>query len=198
MNKEETKLPIDQDGEGKMAIIKCAKCGQSAELGLTNIGPGTGSRELEFSGIVRCNGDGHEWPMAIKTNNIIQSTAQMMPISKSASLTQNVPDGIVQDIQEAERDHFAQSYKSVVVMCRRAFQLALEQRGATGRTLGPILKSARAMTPPLLSPRTDTLAEGIKDYGDGGAHRREDIDAATAALVIHVTTQALNELFPQP
>jgi hypothetical protein len=196
MNHERTKLSLDQDREQEMIIIECAKCGQSALLSLQRPGVTNLSNDLEFRGIVRCSGEGHEWPMAIKTDNIIQNTAQMMPVLESTSLSQKVPVGIVQDIQEAERDHFAQSYKSAVVMCRRALQLALEDKGVTGRTLGPMLTTARSMTPPLLSARTDALAEGIKDYGDGGAHRREDIDAATAALVIHVTAQALNEIFP--
>ena len=84
-------------------------------------------------------------------------------------------------------------------MCRRAFQLALEDKKVTGgRTLGLLLQSARKMTPPLLSARTDTLAEGIKDYGDGGAHRVEDFEPQTVAMVVNVTVMALNEIYEPP
>jgi hypothetical protein len=73
-------------------------------------------------------------------------------------------------------------------------QLALEDKGASGKTLGPLLASARSKK--LLPPRADSLAEGIKDYVDGGAHRREVFEPRAVAMVIHITVMALNELFP--
>ena len=61
----------------------------------------------------------------------------------------------------------------------------------------PLLDWAKTQSPPLLSQRAISLAEGIKDYGDGGAHRVEEFLPQTVALVIHVTVMALNELTPK-
>ena len=104
--------------------------------------------------------------------------------------------GIKQDIEEAERTHFSQSYKSSVVMCRRALQLDLEDKGGpAGTTLGPLLNWEREQDPRLLTERTDAQAQEIKDYGDGGAHRKEEIEPREAELMIFVTVQVLNELY---
>ena len=136
--------------------------------------------------------------MAIKTDNVIQSTEQMMPVIASADLSQNVPLGIKQDIQEAERAHFAQVYKASAVMCRRAIQLGLTEPphniadGPFNRMLG----EAQSKTPPLMTPRGFLLAEGVKDYGDAGAHKIEKISAFDASSVILSAVKVLNELFP--
>ena len=150
---------------------------------------------VEVQGIITCLFDGHQRPLKL-TNNIIESTSPTLPVAESGRLNSLVSDGLRQDIQEAERAHFAHCYKACVTMCRRAMQIALEDKGAVGRTLGPLLENARAKTPPLLTPRADAMAEGIKEYGDGGAHRREEIDPVDAAQVVHVAVMVLNELFP--
>jgi len=95
-----------------------------------------------------------------------------MPVSESTNLTSAVPEGLKQDIEEAESDHFAQSYKSSVVMCRRAIQLGLQEapHGINDGPFSRMLQEARTKTPPVLTTRTDSLVEAIKDYGDGGAH----------------------------
>lgn len=154
-----------------------------------------------IEGIVTCNYDGHRRPIRIE-NDVIDETAPTLPISESTNLISKVPLGIKQDIEEAERDHFARSYKSAVVMCRRALGLSIEEiPGApTGRTVGPLINWAKSQnhpsiaTEPLVRPRIASLVEGIKDYGDGGAHRPETLDASTTAMVITVTVQAVNEI----
>lgn len=175
-----------------MPTISCPNCKQG---GVVRLSAGTSSYGMELSGVLRCLYDGHKWPIVIR-KDVIQSIQTSMAVAESGKLTTNVPDGIVQDIEEAERAHFAFCFKACVVMCRRALQLALEDKGAKGRTLGPLLTDARSKTPPILTPRVDALAEGIKDYGDSGAHRTDDIDASTAALVVHITVVALTELYP--
>ena len=95
--------------------------------------------------------------------------------------------------RNAKRYTKQRAYKSVTVMCRRAIGLALEHFGCQGRTLGPLLVDARKKK--LLSVRVDALAEGIKDFGDGGAHRVGDLEADGTAQVIYNARLALNELF---
>ena len=117
---------------------------------------------------------------------------------RAASLGQNVPAGLIQDIEEAERAHFAQVYKASAVMCRRAIQLGLAAppHNITDGPFSKMLAEARTKTPPPLLHRGFVLAEVVKDYGDAGAHRTEDISALDARTAIFSAAKVLNELFP--
>ena len=186
------------DGEGEMVIIQCDKCGQLANLSLYRSAPNW-SQHLEFRGVITCDcGDKHTWPMAIKTDNIVQSTDQMMPVLESVNLNQDVPEGLEQDIQEAEKAHYAQIYKAGVVMCRRAIQLGLQEspHNIPDGPFGGMLKQAQAKAPPTLSPQGFALANGVRDYGDAGAHRRQELSASDARTAIFSAVRVLNELFP--
>ena len=94
-----------------------------------------------------------------------------LPVAESRKLNEDVPDGIKQDVQEAEGAHFAQNYKSSAVMCRRALQLALEDkmkpRGKHRMTLGPLLDEAMERQPPLFRQQTYQLAISPNPPKDG-------------------------------
>ena len=202
-------LPLDQDGEDKMPYVRCRKCVEynanktsGVDYREPNIQvlcrreyatPGPHIPYVSLRGIVTCDFDGHQWPVVLG-NNVIDETYSAMPTDESRRMKPSIKEGLRQDIEEAERAHFAGCFKACVTMCRRAMQIALEDKGAVGRTLGPLLENARAKNPPLLAKREDMLAEGIKDFGDGGAHRREEIDPRDAAQVVHVAVSVLNEL----
>ena len=176
--------------------ISCQACEPDiinvVELTLNNVsGPGA-----ELQGVLICLADNsHIWPITVR-NDQIRSTEGTLPVSEARSLSPNVPVGLIQDLEEAERAHFARSYKASVVICRRAFQLGLVERGISDGPLGAMLSKARSASPSLFSDRVSHFAEAIKDFGDAGAHRREDIHPKDAANVIRLTAQALNELFP--
>ena len=112
-------LPISQNGEEEMVNLECSECGHPGKLTLRSNYVGSQSAFV-LHGTVTCSKDGHEWPISVKTNNIPLSTEQEMPVLESQNLGGNVPDGLVEDIREAERAHFARVYKASVVMCRRA------------------------------------------------------------------------------
>lgn len=175
-----------------MPEVKCPGCNYPIEVSCQRRGRYAGIRLLGVLTCLRC--DDRSWPVELEDGEL-QPSAPTLTGSGSATLSANVPLGLVGDTKEAERAYFAHCYKASVVMCRRVIQLALESKGAKGHTLGPLLQDSRAKSPPLLNKRTDTLAEGIKDFGDGGAHRTEIIQPNDVAIVLHVTTQVLNELF---
>ena len=181
-----------------MVAIQCAQCQQQADLDLFRRSRSRDSRDLEFRGIVTCSGDEHRWPLAIKTDHIVQSVEQMMPVLEAATLTVNVRDGLRQDIEEAESAHFAQLYKASVVMCRRAVQLGLTAppHNITDGPFSKMLGDAQAVVPQPLSPRGFIPAEGVKEYGDVGAHRVEEVSASDARTSIFSAVKVLNELFP--
>lgn len=186
--------------EGEMVKIKCDECGQPAELSLSRNVSGPSTPDLEFRGIVTCSRDAHQWPVTIKTDNVIQSTAPAMPVSETQKLHDHVPEGLVEDLQEAERCHFANCLKASTVICRRALQLGFEDRGVTvpgnsKPTLGLLLAEARKAKSPLLKDDTFLLADGIKDIGDGGAHQRVTLDEREVSTLIYVSVRVLNELF---
>ena len=180
-----------------MVTVACAECGQRADLTLFRNSRSASSRDLEFSGTITCTGDQHEWPMAIKTDNLVQSTDQMMPVLESATLGPNVPDGLRQDIEEAESSHFARVYKASAVMCRRAVQLGLAEppHNIADGPFSKMLEEAERREPPPLTPTGFIHAKTVKDYGDIGAHRTENISALDARTAVFSAVKVLNELF---
>ena len=180
-----------------MPRIECDKCGRSAELRLTTSQSWPDAPKLELRGVVTCSGDGHQWPLAIRTDNLILSTEQMMPVMESANLNQGVPPGIVQDIQEAERAHFAQLYKASVVMCRRACQLALAEppHNIPDGPFTGMIRAAQAKDPAPLSAIGFIHLEAVKDYGDLGAHKTKEVSAGDARSAIFSAAKVLDELF---
>jgi hypothetical protein len=183
-----------------MAWVRCVRCEARRDeyhpiIALTCERRNADEEDVELRGIVTCLKDGHEWPVTLR-NNVIIATADALPVSESKNLIGDVPRGLVQDVEEAERAHYAHCFKAAVVMGRRAAQLALVEKGITDGPFQRMIDDAVTATPPILSVRAMTLADGIKDYGDGGAHRVEEITASDARHVIYSTVKILNELFP--
>jgi len=153
---------------------------------------------IELRGVFTCSHDGHKWPVLIKDDVVIE-TGLTLPAAYSENLLPGVPVGIVQDVKESELAHFSQCYKASVVMCRRALQLALEEKlgsGSVGLTLGPLLsKVTTSGTDKLLDAQHMSFAERVKEYGDSGAHRVDDLSPNTVGVAIHDTVEILNYLY---
>lgn len=162
------------------------------QCGRTRKDPGSLHR-VELQGIITCKYDGHKRPIRL-VENTIDDTARNMPLKESQKLN-GVPDGLVEDIEEAESAHFAENFKASVVMCRRAINLALEEILKATDTLGPLLKLAQKREPPLLKPHTYSLAERVREYGDKGAHRVGVLDAKAVEVAVFDTVVVLNELY---
>lgn len=199
LRKREDKLsPTEELEERVMPRIECAKCGQSAQLSLNRVAHGRTSRDLEFRGVVTCScEDRHEWPVAIKTDDIIQSTDQMMPVCESQNLSPEVPEALIQDVKDAERAHFAQIYRASVVMCRRALQLGFHEppHSIIDGPYSKMLVALMALSSPPLTSETHGLAIGIGKYGGTGAHDPKPVSEGEARMSIFTTVKVLNELF---
>ena len=183
-------------------IVSCRKCydDQSAPDTVSELTfRHQNGHRMELRGVLKCVHHDHQWPISI-INDIPQEIATQLPVSSSDDLSDRVPVGIVEDLREAERVHFSQCYKSSTVMCRRALQLALEDRlTVTGKTLGPLLADAKDQSPPLLKTQTDAFAQRILTVGNTGAHDKDIVLAPGEVMVIiHDTVVVLNELFPPP
>ena len=184
-----------------MTQIMCPKCTNITKLSF--VSPYL-NVQTELKGVLTCSGgqehqEPYSWPltaMAGTQDVIITGTAEGLPVLDSQNLVKNVKNGIKQDVEEAERAYFFQLYKASVVMCRRAVQLTLEEKlGIPGLTLGPLLEKEREKEPHLLEDDTYSLAMRIKNYGDKGAHRLDELNPSTVATIIHDTVKVLNELY---
>ena len=190
--------PGDEQEVEDVPKVECAKCGQAAEIRFSRGGYSHGQRALEFRGVITCTcEDGHQWPMAIGTNDLVLSTEQMMPVQESDNLNEAVPPGLIQDIEEAERCHFTQVYKASVVMCRRACQLGLafKPHCIPDGPFTQMIEKAKDKDPAPLTPGGFIRLDTVKDYGDTGAHRTEEIAAGEARDAIFSAVKVLNELF---
>ena len=211
--KRDATLPEKQDGEGRMATLRCPGCVANNErrrvdsnyrldhdyqqpvINVECTRVDSGQPYVRLEGLIICTYDGHRRPIRLE-ENAINETAPNLPSNESVKLSDKVLDGIRQDIEEAETDHFNQSYKSSVVMCRRAVQLSLEAKTRIKHlTLGPLLGEARKQDPPILSEQTDHLAERVHTYGDEGAHRVAKFDPKAVEVVIFDTVVVVNEVF---
>jgi hypothetical protein len=147
--------------------------------------------ETKIWGIVQCLGCGHELPITLN-KGCIEKIDVSLPGIQSDRLISSIPNGIKDDIQEAERCNYYQCYKACVTICRRALQLGLIDKGIKDGPLGWMLEQAKSH---LLTQEIYDLATSIKGYGDIGAHRSEKLEPQEISMVIYAAVRMLNELF---
>lgn len=141
------------------------------------------------------------WPITILSDGggVVEEAATKLPVAESKRLI-NVPPGLVQDVGEAERAHYFFGYKAAAVMCRRAIQLALEDKlglQSERLTLGPLLIKEEGHAPRLFSNLEHALATRIKDLGDDGAHHEVTLEPSDVSTVIYDTVKLLNKLYQE-
>ena len=177
----------DQAGEEAMPITPCPTCGYPIEVTVQRQG---GHKGIDASLILTCTRDtgGSTWFLKLRDDQVIPVQGA---ISKE-DFSDNVPTGLVQDVLEADKARLVGAHKGAVVICRRVLQLALEELGAEGRTLGIARKDAEKKK--LIPPRDSVMFAGIQDYGDGGAHRPETFTEIEVSYVISGTINILNRL----
>jgi uncharacterized protein YbaR (Trm112 family) len=144
----------------------------------------------KLKGVVTCLECNHAFPIVIQ-NGFITEQLPSMPISQSSKLSNKVPSDIKEYVQEAETAYFHECYKSSVIMCRRALQLSLIEKGIPDNRLGVMLDNAKSF----FDEETFQIAKSIKYFGDVGVHRKFKIDTFLVGTVIYLTTTMLNELY---
>jgi hypothetical protein len=174
----------------EMPYLICPKCQGESRVHATHMKFDCDS-ETKIWGIIQCLGCGHQMPITLN-KGCIESVDVSLPATQSDHLISSVPDGIKDDIQEAERCNYYQCYKASVTMCRRALQLGLIDKGIPDGPLSGMLSQAKGS---LLSQEIYDLATSIKGYGDIGAHRRERLEPQEVSMVIYAAVRMLNELF---
>ena len=200
MTKQETDiLPATQDGEDDMfphPKISCPECARTQPFDKVNeasiaIVPVLGAG-MTIEGVLSCERCGYRWPVRLRNDELLE-ISQSMPVAESTKLV-NVPDGIKQDIEEAERTHFARAYKASAVMCRRAMLLGLVEKKVEDQPAAAMLEKAQKGGV-LIDDRIVAQMSGVIDYGHGGAHRHEEYDPQEIANMTTVARIVLNYLF---
>jgi hypothetical protein len=135
---------------------------------------------IEIRGIMRCLEDNHEWPF-VMPQGFLQQLSTSLPGSYSHALHASVDSALKEDVEEAERANWAQCYNVAVVMCRRALQLGLIQKGIPDSKLSSMLQQAAGKN---LLPNTSKQAQAVKFFGDIGAHRMDDIKPEEVNMAI--------------
>ena len=184
---ENDKLPQIYEGGSVMLITPCPTCTYPIEVTVQRQGgyPGIDASLILTCTRVEC---GSTWFLKLRDNQIV-------PIQGAwtdRDFLDAIPKGLVQDVHEADKARLVGANKGAVVLCRRVLQLALEELGAEGRTLGPVREDAEKKK--LITPRESVQIQGIQNYGDGGAHRVEEFDEVTVFYVISGTINILNNL----
>lgn len=115
--------------------------------------------------------------------------------AESKRLTSNVFADRKDDIEEAERANYYQCYKAAVVMCRRAIQLALNDKDIPDSNFSNMIEKAHDEQFKLLGDDTYMMVKLVKLFGDKGAHKRDTIAPPDVTQAIHVSVEALNDIF---
>jgi len=105
---------------------------------------------------------------------------------------------ILSDFIEAVKSFNVGAYKAAVAMARRALQQALEDKGATkGKKLLEQINELKNKK--VLDKATASLAHGVRQFGNYGAHPQNDLLAQVtrddAKLAIDITKKILKELY---
>jgi len=118
--------------------------------------------------------------------------------ARSEDLPGSVPKSVLDDYVEATSTFNINAFRASSVMARRALQQALEDKGATkGSNLADQVSELERKG--LLSSATSSLAHGVRQFGNFGAHPNDDlltqVTSDEARLALDVTKKILKELY---
>ena len=113
-------------------------------------------------------------------------------------LPKSVPQGILHDYIEALKAYNVGAYRAAVVMARRALQQAVEDKGASNkRKLYEQINELFEIG--LLDKATKSLADGVRYFGNYGAHPQDDllsqVTKEDAKLTIEILERILTRLY---
>lgn len=118
----------------------------------------------------------------------------------AANYRKAIPEAVRADFAEAVRCHLAEAYKGVVVLCRRAMQTMMIDKGATKEKLQDQIEEIYGRG--LIIEPLQKAAHEVRHFGNFGSHPRDDglddIAEGDADLVLRITQNFMNALYVQP
>ncbi len=115
----------------------------------------------------------------------------------SSDLSNTVPSEIAADFSEGARCLSVEAFRACVVMLRRSLESAANEKGGAGRNLLSKLQSL--VEKRILSDADHALAQGVRIFGNYGAHPSTDqlssVTREDAELVLQVARRLLKKMF---
>jgi len=113
------------------------------------------------------------------------------------SLPTDASPQVAEDFYEAERCFNAKSYRATVTMCRRSLETGCDAKGVKEGNLSQ--KIANMHEKGIIDEPTYHLASGIRQFGNYGAHPKEDllkmVGAQEAEFILKLTERVLKQLW---
>jgi hypothetical protein len=122
------------------------------------------------------------------------------PDTSESSFPDSIPQRVREDIAEATRCHFADAYRGVVVMCRRALQNVAKDKKTEKRELKDQIKDLRDRG--FITESLFDASHEIRHFGGFGAHPQDDgLDQTTkldADAVFEFVQQLVQHVYILP
>jgi ribosomal protein S27AE len=189
-------------------VWDCPKCGKTVSLEKvadTTIGYGNQTEDLigdpdfdyEIRKCPRC-----AQPVFVKFDTHEKRIAEAFPYSNvlPSSFEKPIPRKVRDDLADAMRCFYTQSYKGCVAMCRRAFQNISRDWNIQGRDIGEEIAALR--NEGVITESLARAAQQIRQFGAYGAHPQDDLlDDVTkeiATTIIELMNQFTLHIYVMP
>lgn len=153
-----------------------------------------------FRGDVKCVSCGSI--LKLETDTYGGSSPRLISLTLKDKIKLSLPDAapndVTEDFNEAVRCFNSQAYKAAVTMCRRSLETACDSRKAKGKSLSEKITALHESG--IIDEPTYNLASGIRQFGNYGAHPKEDllktVGEQEAELILKITERVYGQLWP--
>lgn len=143
--------------------------------------------------VYKCQQCGETIYVVINTSGLVK---ERYPFEEKDINLKGVPEDILEDFKEAVKDNGATSYKSCVMMCRRAIQNAAEDKGAKPGAR-PVDQLKELKEKGVLYPNLFTMAEKIRVMGGKAAHPQDGKNPEKYTVDDETDLAVLDEVKPE-
>jgi len=169
-----------------MPIVRCLRCGDQISL--------DPDAYWNYRGKVRCTSCKALHEMSQEGTKLVE---WKLVLPFEITIPAYTPRRVEEDIDEALRCLENDASKGCVVMCRRALEQIVDLEAAKGKWLAEKLKDLHDQK--LISNLVYTMASTIKEFGNYGAHPKNDllqqVDMKKAKDVARITLRLLEEVY---
>lgn len=170
-----------------MPVVQCPKC-----RGLNRLDANT---YWNYEGVYLCMDCGARIKVSL-------DAGQLMETPKVLDLTpvEGAPLEVNEDFVEAQKCYDAEAYKATIVICRRALETMSDLRQAKGKNLFEKIEDLHSRE--LISKGTFEIATQVRQFGNYGAHPKDDllggITERDAGVILEVTQHLLKDVYEIP
>jgi len=192
--------PPDDQGEG--LDWRCPYCGITVQLKIVRGFDSESSLDATYYLICRCPRKACQKVVFAKydKNNGHLAEVYPFPSVSETSWQDCIPRQVRVDMAEATRCYYAQAYRGVVVMCRRALQNVAKNKGAEKTELKEQIKELHDSG--LITKSLFDASHEIRHFGGFGAHPQDDgldnIIKLDADTVFEFVSQILTHVYIMP